>query len=486
MKLEHKEPKKQLKINTRPIFTLLIGLGIFSVILVITLLETSNEVKQAFKLTGKPLEAVLEREGLPKEDSPAEVKYDSEMLAVVKEINAEKMQITLFDIASQETFVLNYTGGSDIKDKYGQIISISQVSLGLMTEVGYQKEDKKLIKMQTSEKAWEYIGVHNLSINRSDRIMKIVQNKYKYTDDIIIVDGDTLKSVTDLAEQDELTVRGYGETIWSVTVTKGHGVVKLTDQEAFLGGNVTIGYETMQQVTEDMRITVGEGNFNLTVENGKYSGTKNITVRRNEETVVSLSGLGPKAGQHGLVNFQIMPFGAELVIDKEPMSYSDAIELSYGDHNIQVSLGGYMTYNGILKVDASGKKIKIDLPEAQSSEEVTVVETGTSDEEVTNSETEYNDWSLPVQNVSSENDSQEEDELIVDEEHSIFVQSPVGASVYLNGEFMGISPGKFKKAIGSHVLTFIREGYETISYPVEVEDDGLDTYLSFSEQSRKN
>jgi hypothetical protein len=32
--------------------------------------------------------------------------------------------------------------------------------------------------------------------------------------------------------------------------------------------------------------------------------------------------------------------------------------------------------------------------------------------------------------------------------------------------------------IGSQVLTFIREGYETKSYTIDVLDDGLDMYLS--------
>jgi hypothetical protein len=63
----------------------------------------------------------------------------------------------------------------------------------------------------------------------------------------------------------------------------------------------------------------------------------------------------------------------------------------------------------------------------------------------------------------------------------IYVQSPTGASVYLNGDFIGISPGSLKKIIGNFVLTFIKEEHETMSYTIEVSDDGLDTYISLPE-----
>lgn len=483
MKLEDKVPKRRVRINFKPIITLIIGLGVFSAILILTLIEAAKDVTPAFKLSDNKTGNLLAQSGQAKEKQLPYADYDSEMLAVVTKIDIDNKQITLFNIIEQETSTLYYSGGSDIKDKFGQVISMNQVPIGMMADIGYQKMKNKLIRLAASEKTWEYIGVNNLSVNRADRIMKIAKTKYKFTDDILVLDQDKQKSVEDLALQDELTVRGYGETIWSITVTKGHGTVKLVDYEDFLGGSVTVGYEAMQQITGELTITVREGNFNLTVENGIYSGTKNVTVKRNEETVVSLSDLGPKAGQHGLVTFQINPYGADVKIDGKLVSYENAIELAYGDHKIEVSLGGYTTYKGILSIDTAGKKIKIDLPEAASRDKVNVVETGTS--ETDSIKQEYNDWNYPSINTnqggSGEDDSSSQDEFIVDEEHSIYVQSPVGASVYLNGEFMGISPGKFQKVIGSHVLTFIKAGYETMSYPVEIEDDGLDTYFSFSE-----
>jgi hypothetical protein len=330
--------------------------------------------------------------------------------------------------------------------------------------------------------------------------MNIASKKYKLSDSTLVVDGESFAKLSDVAEQDELTVRGYGDTIWSIVILKGHGTVRLKDYENFLGGSVTIGYEAMQQITDDLSITVREGNFNLTVENDEFTGTKNVTINRNKETVVSLKDLGPIMPKRGRVTFIIKPFGADLFIDGEITNYKDPIELEYGDHTIEVSLGGYVTYTGNLSLNEAGKIIRIDLPEVSSKEDVQVEETedntDTSDNtDSQDSDSNYDDWGIDniVNNdgktdqdtpsgeegtASDKEDTDKNEDYTVDNDHYIYIQNPKGASVYFDGKFLGISPGKFKKIIGTHVITFIKEGYETQSYTIEVEDDGKGSFYA--------
>lgn len=474
MEKQKKELKNRYRVNIRPIVSLLIGLAFFSVILLVTMLETAGSLKHSEKT-----KADILKEGNQTDKSIASQNVDSEMLAVVEEIKAREQRITLYDIKNKETYTLSYTGASNVKDKYNQVISMNQIPIGTMVDAGYQKDDNKLIQLQISTKAWEYIGVDNLTIDRSARVMKIAGTQYKYTDDVFIIDGGTFIPVSNLAEQDELTIRGYEETIYSATVTRGHGTVKLEDYEAFLGANLSIGYEAMQQITQDMVMTVREGNFNLTVENGDYSATKNITIYRNQETKVSLGDLGPEAEKIGRIVFDLSPFGADLFIDGELKSYANPIELAYGDHAIEASLGGYTTYQGTLKVEEAGKTIKIDLPETSSGEEAVAAvttpdQTGTAGNNSTTGDTDST-------NTGEVTETTDNGEVITDEDHLVYVQKPIGASVYLDAEFKGISPVSFKKTIGTYVITFIMDGYETQSYTIEIPKDGLDTYFSFAD-----
>jgi len=476
---QSKRTRKQTAINGRLILALLLGLGLISIIFLV-MIATSAETNGSRSTLPDKTEQGVEQE-----------KLETTKLAIVKEIDAANKKIQLYDVDSRDMILLSYSGGTNITDKYGGIISMSQVQVGSMVDIIYSEAKGKLTDMNISTKAWEYAKVSNMGIDLTSKVIKIADQKYKYEDDLIILDNGEFISVSDLAEQDELTVRGYEETIWSITVTRGHGTVVLQEYDAFLGDYITIGYEAMQQITDNMEITVREGNFNLTVENAAFSATKNITVNRNLITYVSLKDLGPGASAVGMVTFQITPFGADLYIDDELTSYADSVELIYGSYDIKVSMGGYTSYEGTLVVDSSGKSISIDLPESSAEEEATIVETDTQSgtDTTTASETTDNTDANASEETSSgtseeteqaaEADYSEIDPDDIDENHLIYVQEPVGTSVYIDGSFMCIAPGSFKKITGTHVITFIKEGYETMSYTIEVSDDNLDTYFTF-------
>jgi hypothetical protein len=495
MSVLNKKPKKDHTGNNRLIMNLLLGLGFLSAILLLTMYVTGAD---SGRRNGKKSDTREESQEITSVEA-----VGNEVLGVITAIRKETQEIDLYDVNKEESVTYTYSGGTDVVDKYGQVIAISQLPIGTMVEAVYPDKETKLSGIKISTKAWEYVGVSNLMIDRSSRVMKIASSKYKYTDDVIILDGSNYITVQELAEMDELTVRGYEETIWSITLTRGHGTVKLVEYDNFLGDNITIGYEAMEQVAKDMVIKVREGNFNLTVENTGFTATKNITVLRNQETVVSLGDLGPDAAKQGLVTFEITPFGADLFVDGQLTSYADALELTYGKHDVVVSLDGYITYEGKLAVDNAGTTFRIGLPKESSNEVASVTETNTDTEGTNNgsgnSNGDNSDNSNNTDNTDNAGSNQDNtgdisgaapdnasnEEFEVDGKHKIYVQNPIGASVYLNGEFQGVSPVSFKKLIGTHVLTFIKEGYETTSYTVEVSDDNLDTYFNMPDLVKK-
>lgn len=481
MSVNTNEQRNKSRIHTRPILSLLIGLAFFTAVLFIALSEAGKNGKSGTK---QGLSSKTNRES---NSTTMNNSSDKSGLALVLDIDKSAKTMRLYDINAKEEISLNYTGGTSLLDKYKQVISIDRIEKGLIVDISYQSKNNKLTELVFSDKAWEYIGVNNMMVYPDEKTIKIAKTNYTYEEPFVL-DGDRFITLDDLAIQDELTVRGIDETIYSIIITKGHGTVRITDYEAFIGGSITVGYEVVSQVDANMIITIREGNYNLTVENGDYSGTKNITVNRNEETVVSIGDLGPEPVKHGKITFDIIPLGADLFIDKELTTYASQIELEYGEHSIEVSLGGYATYRGNFTVDYANKKIRIVLPELQSIEDVSIVEW---DEPVEAGEgdtdyIDYNDWDSeqndnrnnPDDIDSLINDSDFDDDPIVDRDSLIYIQNPSGASVYLNGEYKGVSPGSFQKVIGSHVLTFIKQGYQTKSYTIDISDDGLDTYIS--------
>lgn len=495
--------KNLYKVKNRPITTLIIALTFLSVVLAATIFSYA----QGPKYLGGTSRHVNNQtaNALGKGGS-------SKLFGVLKEIDTDSKLVTLFDISSKQDVILSYTGGTNILDKYGQVISIDQMPAGVMVDAIYEMDDSKLLKLQQSKKGWEYADASDVSINADSNVIQAAVSKYKYNKNTLVFENNKQIDMEDIARQDELTLRGYKEMVWSITVNKGHGIVKLSHYIEFLGGNITVGYEDAEQITDKTAITTREGRCNITVETGEFTATKSVLVKRNKVNVVSLANLGPTGVKMGRVTFDITPFGADLFIDTRLASYANPIRLTYGTHSVKVSLDGYTTFNGTLNVNEAGKTIKIVLPKADSSQAAsssgtannsntnstnnnTNAQNGTNVQSNTNnSNTAGNSGSTAAQNnnntsndTNAQNSTQSNtnnsnnqttNNKAPDVGHKIYIQNPEGASVYLDGDYLGKSPGGFKKVTGSHVLTFIKQGYTTKSYTVNISNDGKDTYFS--------
>lgn len=487
---------KRFNINTQPIIMVLFGLIFMSVILAATIIASAQN-RNSQNGAGNINENNLSLTAAPI--------VDGSVLAVVEDINTDKQMITLFDVNQRIPLSLSYTGGTNITDKYGQIISMSQIALGDMVDATYEEKSDELTSMNLSTRAWEYDDVSNMSIYTKDHIMKIASTKYKFNNDLYILNGKDAVTVDTLTEQDVLKVWGYQETIWSVTVSKGHGIVKLEDYKDYLGDSVTIGYESMLQITNNLAVPVREGTYNLTVENGLYNATKSVTVKRNKVTYVSLKDMGPVGLKKSEVTFQITPDGADLYVDGILTPYSDPVELSYGNHTAIATLSGYTAYKGTISVDSETETIKINLPEDKSNKDASATQSSsdsdsTSDSSTASTDSNSSSSDSSTSDTSDTSNSNSSDDTkyskgstdykladgdSVDKDHKIYIKAPSGASVYLDSEYMGTAPVKFDKIIGSHVLTFIKDGYKTTSYSVEVADDDKDEYYTFPKLTKK-
>ena len=92
----------------------------------------------------------------------------------------------------------------------------------------------------------------------------------------------------DLNETDILSVQGIGSTIYSIAVDKGHGYLKLANDEYFIGGWIEIGSSMIRPITEDMLLVVPEGKYDVLFTNKGNSGTKKVTIHRDEEVTVDI------------------------------------------------------------------------------------------------------------------------------------------------------------------------------------------------------
>ncbi|SFR62110.1 PEGA domain-containing protein [Anaeromicropila populeti] len=410
------------------------------------------------------------------------VNHKSEIAAVVREIDLDAQAITVLDTAFFEDITLSYNGGADIRNKYNEIISISTVSVGEIVEVEYDENKSKLKSLKISEDAWEYQGVNKFSFDKTKKSMKIANKKYQYTDNLLIFSEGEEIPLIDVSEKDELTVRGMDGDILSIVVTEGHGFVRLTGYDSFLGGTLEIGYREILPVTENMMVVVREGTYKLTMTNGELVGTKSISVIRDKEITVDMSEFIIPAERIGEVEFLITPDGADLYINNILTDYSEPVKLNYGEHKIKVSLSGYEDFYGIMIVGEASQRIELNLAAeepAEADDDILITIEGDEDEDTSL------DWDTDSVSEAEANEAEESDTEAssttekVDSLHKVTVKAPEGVEVYLDGTYKGISPVSFTKTIGKYTIMLKKEGYVSKSYSVDFADDSEDVFLSF-------
>lgn len=449
------------------------------------------------------------KNALPEETIDDTVTADvpaTEDVGVVLSVDTENKIISLQSVTNGEKLFLNYTGGCDVRDKYQEIMSITQVEPGEIVDFSYVASKKKMYSLTISEQAWEYKEVRNLKINEPQNMMSIAEVKYKYSDMLIILSEGQVATLMDINSEDTLILRGIGKQVCSIVVDKGHGYVKLLNSDYFVGGWVEVGQEAVKPVTKDMMLVVPEGNYILSISKDGVGGSKSITVTRNEEITVDVGNLKGEELPLGSVKFNITPKEAILTIDGKEVAHNEIITLKYGSHKIKITADGYETYSGTLKVNETLKELKIALTSAEESVEITPTQGATitvspqitGEAVLTPTKGASVSVTPEVDIISGGEDGADKthsDEASSDTEGTssdssqststgsskIYVTAPTGAEVYLDGTYMGLVPVDFAKTSGTHTITLRKEGYKTKSYTVYISEGDTDATYSFSD-----
>lgn len=412
-----------------------------------------------------------------------------------KDVNSGKY--TLRGISDGQDINLMFTDSSLTMDKYGKNVTAEKLKVGEMVEAIYNKETSEIVSLQIWDKAWRYQGISNWGLDGEDGSIRIADKFYQYADYLLITrDGEEL-TLEELDTADELLAVGYEKKIYSIIVTKGHGTLKFTDYEDFIGGTAYIGKRAVLAVEKDMVVTVREGDYEVTLEKGRLTGTKTVQVLPEEEVEVNMGEFKLPPVQSARVTLHVSPEGADLYVDGKEVSYTEAIELEYGKHSIKATLGGYKEYSGIIDVQEEEKELYIKLAAADnSSEESTAGEQNPAGEEEDGSSSGGDNSSTDSGNNGTSTDTDNTNNNGNNTNNSgntggtskkyVYIQSPEGASVYVNGEFKGIAPVSYPKTTGQQYITLIQSGYNTKTYTVEVKDDGEDVKLNFPAMEASN
>ena len=261
--------------------------------------------------------------------------------------------LILTQLNSGKQYMYNYTIATRFLDKYG--MSVSGFDAGRIIRVGEKDKQGRLVEAQISDLAWEYPDVTRYSVDEEHGAFKIADTNYSYDEDLFVVSDGSPLQLSDLTALDTLRVVGIDKKIYSISVTTGHGSLKLVNTSVFDGSYIQVGSKVFAQITGEMTIEIPEGTYTAAVANNGYGGSTEITITRGQETVLDLETLKGEGPKYGSILFAVNVEGAWLQVDGQLVDYSQPVELQYGVHTLTVTADGYDTYS---------KKLFVNSPEA--------------------------------------------------------------------------------------------------------------------------
>lgn len=372
-----------------------------------------------------------------------------DLTGVLTYVNTSELKMHFIDIDTGTEYEVAYTGGTDIQNKYEKIIAATGMKLGEIYDVTCNKSGKA-VSIHGSSDAWERTGISGLEFDESNRKVMLANSTYVYASYAAVLSNSNKINIAQIVSQDEVTLRGVGDTVYSINVDKGHGYINFKGVDSFVGGYATIGTKQLFEVTSGMLTTTQEGTYTIELQKGSLIGTKTVTVARDESVTVDFSEFVTNAAKVGAVNFSVTPANAVMTIDGVETDYSEPVSLTYGTHRLVLSANNYEKYTETITISQPYETKVIDMTASSSTTATT--KAGNSTTKTTAS--------------ASGNKATTAKDLT--DGYTVNITAPEGAALYVDSVYIGLVPCSFDKTYGNKTITLSQSGYSTVSYTIAI------------------
>lgn len=436
---------------------------------------------------------------------PANI-YDSEDAAVVVKKDTESKTIQLQNISTSRRYTLGYDGATNVFDKNDEAMSMQQLKEGSVVTVRFYKPDKSLSYIKENESALSISNIANYELDLKNGKITVAGQSYSLSKSVVVSSNGKETDPLELNAMDVLSIWGYQDRIYGINVEKGHGYLRLQNEDYFVNGWVDVGDKVIRKIEEDMLLVVPEGSYNAMVSNKGSSAMQQIDFARNEEMVWDLGNVEITIVQTGKIIFTLTPATAKLAIDGHEVNTSKPVELQYGLHSMRITAEGYDTVAQYIKVAEPTANINVEL---QKSSEPEDVETKPEETKPNNKNNDDNDEDedngtvgkkygtrKPDEDDNDKDDDDDSDKEDADtktssadsdevvsskEQYKVYIDAPEDVEAYLDGSYIGLTPVSFPKTAGNYVITLRKTGYQTRSYTLQIDSEKKDVNYSFTE-----
>ena len=208
--------------------------------------------------------------------------YDSADTAVVMAVDQENSSVIFMNMDTGRQYTLYYDGTTYVTDKYDGPMTISQIRAGDVVDVNFLKGKRQIANIKESPSAWVYEDIENYDLGGINKTASIGSSTYSLPDEAVVLSEGKRVEVMDVVAKDRVTIRGIDHKIYSINVERGHGYLRLRNEQALIGGWIEVGNTVIREITEDMLLVVPEGSYQVALSNGGVSIIKDIVIERDK------------------------------------------------------------------------------------------------------------------------------------------------------------------------------------------------------------
>jgi len=337
-------------------------------------------------------------------------------MAIVLE--KKKSSIVVKDLDSGKSDEVSVNSDAVITGSNGGKLFFSDIKRGSLVEIKFDSIGRA-DEIRFPQGAWHYTSVSGVDIDDLRKTAEIDDNQYRYDEDTIFSYKDEDIEPGKIEISDIVTVYGKGNDILSLIVEKRHGNIVLKNTEKIENFGIKIDYADVEDVV----------NYSYPVSSGKHSvvitGSNidayviEVDVEENQDTAIDLSRIADAVR----IKFNVNISNYILYVNETPYPEGTGeIVVDKGVYDIRIEAENYVTYQTV--ADCSKNDIELNIMMEKS-------------------------------DIDSDVAGPPKTELNTGTEQTGFLTiytNPGWAKLYINGEYVGVSPVMVKLDYGTYSI----------------------------------
>ena len=420
IKKDIKEPKKKIKKASSFNFNLFLGLTIslalFAFVMALSLTYSSvasyfnfptfsedNNVNANLNLSENS--NLNDNENNPILDSNTH----KNMLGIIKNIDYDKNLIDIINMSTNKIYTLKTKPSSIFKDKYDNMLSLSELSSGLIVDFSFD-DNNKINYINENKDSFILKDISNLKIDLANKTLGLNDKIFTIDDKVTVLKNNQPYDLSKILSFDVVDIKGYKDNVYYIDIKKGTGTLKIINKPDLTNGVLEIGRHTFIPLNDGSDVvSLPEGVHKIVVRSSdSVSFAKEINITSDAETILDLSQIQNKLSTI-FVKSNVTDY--TLYINDEIKNISEPLKLPYGTYNVKAEKEGYLPFQQQISINSERYNLNIDFEKIEK---------------------------LGKISVSS---------------------SPENANVFVDNTLVGQTPLSYKIPQGVHTITLKKEGY---------------------------